>query len=550
MSHPAGVSCSDRAWLKPWIYLLVCLVWLLPGLTGHDPWKPDEAYGFGLIYHIVRSGDWVVPTLGGEPFMEKPPLYFLTAALFVHLLSPPLALHDAARLTSAFYMAITLLCLAFTARHLYAKERAWPAVMAFVGCFGLLLPAHQILTDLAMVSGTAMGLLGLAMARSRPVAGGILLGTGAGVGFMSKGLLAPGLLGVTAVAMLAFPAWRARGYVRSLGVAAIAVLPWVTIWPFALYRRSPQLFVEWLWINNFGRFLGFAPLGPTSEPFFYLLRLPYLAWPAVPFALWTLWRNRLRCLTRAELQLPCVFLAVALGVLSLSSSARELYALPLLLPIALLAAVEMESLPRRLEGALYGLGLGFFALAACVLWVIWAAVDLGVPAAVAARLTAFQPGYQPTARPLALGFAITISLGWLALMALARQRPGRALLGWSSGVALAWALAATLLLPWLNTGMSYRGMLMSLKRALPAQYRCMESHGLGEPQRALLDYYLGITTHRHETGGKDACDLILWQGSARENTPWPEGRWRLLWQGARPGDTKERYWLFQREGAA
>jgi 4-amino-4-deoxy-L-arabinose transferase-like glycosyltransferase len=57
------------------------------GLVGHDPWKPDEAYTFGLVYHILEAGDWLVPTLAGEPFVEKPPLFFWTAALFCKLLA-------------------------------------------------------------------------------------------------------------------------------------------------------------------------------------------------------------------------------------------------------------------------------------------------------------------------------------------------------------------------------------------------------------------------------------------------------------------------------
>ena len=41
---------------------LLCLAWILPGLIGHDPWKPDEAYSFGLVYHIIQSD--VVPSTG------------------------------------------------------------------------------------------------------------------------------------------------------------------------------------------------------------------------------------------------------------------------------------------------------------------------------------------------------------------------------------------------------------------------------------------------------------------------------------------------------
>ena len=60
---------------------LLCIAWILPGLIGHDPWKPDEAHTFGVVYEILRGGSWVVPALAGEPFLDKPPLFYLTAFL-------------------------------------------------------------------------------------------------------------------------------------------------------------------------------------------------------------------------------------------------------------------------------------------------------------------------------------------------------------------------------------------------------------------------------------------------------------------------------------
>ena len=90
------------------VLLLVLLgAWLALGLFGHDPWKPDEAYSFGLVYHILEKGDWLVPTLAGEPFVEKPPLFYWTAALFAKGLEDFVPLHDAARLASAYYVALT-----------------------------------------------------------------------------------------------------------------------------------------------------------------------------------------------------------------------------------------------------------------------------------------------------------------------------------------------------------------------------------------------------------------------------------------------------------
>ena len=62
--------------------VLICAAWIMPGLVGHDPWKPNEAYTFGLVYEILQGGSWVVPTLAHEPFVESPPLFILTAAAF------------------------------------------------------------------------------------------------------------------------------------------------------------------------------------------------------------------------------------------------------------------------------------------------------------------------------------------------------------------------------------------------------------------------------------------------------------------------------------
>ena len=81
---------------------LLALLWMLPGLLVRDHWKADEAYSFGLVLNMVESGDWVVPTLGSDPFLEKPPLFYLTATLFTKMMSPPLAPHAAARMASLF----------------------------------------------------------------------------------------------------------------------------------------------------------------------------------------------------------------------------------------------------------------------------------------------------------------------------------------------------------------------------------------------------------------------------------------------------------------
>ncbi len=52
-------------------------------LGGTAFWDPDEGRYASVAAAMVRSGDWIVPRLGGAPYLEKPPLlYWSTAASF------------------------------------------------------------------------------------------------------------------------------------------------------------------------------------------------------------------------------------------------------------------------------------------------------------------------------------------------------------------------------------------------------------------------------------------------------------------------------------
>ncbi len=549
MSQPTNLTNSSS---RSTFFLLatLCLAWILPGLIGHQPWKPDEAYSFGLIYHILQSGDWIVPTLGGEPFMEKPPLYYVTAALFGKIFSFALPLHDATRLTTGFFMAIALLLTGLTGRELWGKGHGRLTVLILIGCLGLLIRGHEMITDTALLAGFAMAIYGLALSRRKYALAGFWLGTGTGIGFMAKGLIAPGIIGLTALLLpLAFRHWRSRDYVLCLAIAFLAAVPWLTIWPTLLYLRSPELFREWFWINNLGRFLGFANLGPSSDHWHYFRILPWFAWPALPIALWTLWQGRRTVFGQAGIQLALTAFLVMLGVLSLASDARELYALPMLLPLSLLAAPGVNTLRRGAASALNWFSIMTFGFIAGVFWFFWFALVSGHPANQAERLQKLQPGYIPAFEPLHFAIALFATLAWLFIAFWARSLPRnpRAVLNSATGITLAWVIMMTLALPWLDAGKSYRSMITSMQQALPARHACISSSKLGEPQRALLEYYAGILTRRTETHKGIECDLLLVQGSAKNPEAPPGPEWKKRWEGNRPGDRSERFWLFQRK---
>lgn len=537
----AVANLSDRSQLR-WLALL-CLAWLLPGLVGHQPWKPDDAHSFGLVHHVLKGGEWLVPALAGEPLMERPPLYYGVAALFAKLFSPFLPIHDAARLSSGFFMALTLFFTGLAGRALWGKGQGRVAILLLLGCMGLLIRAHELVAETAQLAGLAMALYGLAISRQRPLAAGMMLGSGAGIGFMSGGVPVPAILLVSVFMLPLFPAWRGRRLALCLLVAAVAVLPWLTVWPAWLYFHAPALFASW-WQAQFA-----VLLKPGAKAFgFYFSNLPWFAWPSLPIALWMLWREKL---ARPETQLLTLISLVTLLLLGFGAQARELHALPLLLPFSLLAAPGVDMLRRGAANALNWFGIMTFGFFSGLLWFFWFALMTGVPERNARHLLKMQPGYTPEFVPLAFAVALFYTLAWLAVLwATRRLPPGRrAIVNWGAGITLLWGIATTISLPWIDAGKSYRSTFSSLQQALPPAHGCIAGEDLGAAQRAMLDYYTGIVTRRAGDTAGQACDLLLVQGHAGHPYAAPAS-WRLVWQGARPGEKSERFWLFEsRRGA-
>lgn len=548
----AEASLSRRFMLgtRTWAMLVLLALYLGPGLVGHQPWKQDETYIADIVRTMLATGDAVVPRMAGEAFMEKPPLFYWVAGALARLTSPVLALHDGARLATGAFLLVACAALAQCGRRWVDAQFGRTTVFVLLACFGLAAYAHLMLTDTALLAGIALGMAGLPRWRTHPVASGVQVGTGIGVGFLAKGLLAPGVFGLAALLLpLCFARWRARAYAQTVLVALLAALPWLMMWPAVLWSRSPALFHDWFWMNNIGRFVGFAVpvLGAANDPGFWAKNLWWLTFPAAPLALAALWRDRALLASDERMQSAAVLAAVILGVLVASASARDGYALPLLLPLSLLGARTALTLPPLIERLWRTGARGLFGAIALAFWCIWAYVMLTRdPLHLHAlyRLLPPDPDRHLGTLRLACALAATAGAAWCMVLHPRRQA---ALQTWVVGLALCWLLAATLFMPWVDAVKSYQQVFRSLQAARGADAGCVASYGLAESERAMLHYYEGIVTERLETRPSSACTLILLEDpSGRLPRCSDDASWRPVWDGARPADRDEHFWLFRR----
>jgi 4-amino-4-deoxy-L-arabinose transferase-like glycosyltransferase len=527
----------------------LCAAWILLGLFGHDPWKPDDAISFGIAYDMLEHGYWVAPRLAGTPVPDRPPLLYALAAATAAAFRDLLPLYDGARIAVGAVVGATLWLLSLAARELYGRAFGWLAVLLFIGSIGLWDRGHQLSLDMGVLPWDALALYALAIVLRRPLAGGGLLGLAIGAAFLFRGALGASLIALTALLLPVFAGWRTRRYALALGLAAAIAVPLLVVWPLALHIHAPELFGEWLEAQSLTRFFGLAPGSPAVEPFYYLKNLTWFAWPALPLALWTLWvRGRAYNATLASpgVELPVTMLCVLLLVLSAAADSRTGLALPMLLPLALLGAAEVDTLKRGYSGALDWFGILTFGLIGIVLWGLWIeSLRSGMPVAVARIFRDTQPGFQPPWELIPLVASILLTLLWLILVRPARRSNRRAVLNWAAGMTLAWGLFATIWLPYVDSRRSYRPVMESLAAHMPAHI-CVAGRNLGEPQRALLEYFAHIVTVRDDLPEADRCDALLSQVGGNESAEPPDPSWEKVWEGHRRGDDTERFVLFRR----
>jgi 4-amino-4-deoxy-L-arabinose transferase-like glycosyltransferase len=357
---------------------------------------------------------------------------------------------------------------------------------------------------------------------------------------------------LTAVLLPFFPPWRTRRYWVTLGSALLVAAPMVLAWPLALYLRDPGWLAQWLETQDVARYFGTTRDSPPTEPFYYLKNLPWFAWPALPLALWTLrvrWRGYGGGLSGAGVGLPLTMIVVVLALISAAAEPRATLALPLLLPMSLLAAAEVDTLKRGYSGALDWFGILTFGLLGVLVWGLWLESLLhGVPETMARIFKDTQPGYQPPWQSLPVLLSAVLTLLWLALVRPARRSNRRAMLNWAAGMTLVWGMYMTIWLPYLDSRRSYRSVTESLANHLPAD-TCLASHNLGEPQRAVLEYFLNVITVRDDSQASNRCDALLLQTARDESDTPPDSAWEKVWEGRRRGDDTERFLLFRRPTA-
>ncbi len=437
MDGTSALSRQGRegTWVLPALFLGAALAFtgLFP---EHGLWFPDEPRVAGIGREMFDKGSFFLPLLGGRPFLEKPPLYWWAQmgsfSLFgVHPWS--------ARLPSALFSLLAMAAAFAMGRKLSGGKGGFLAVGVLGTTLLFCQTMYKCLVDPALVfalSWAHYGLLCLHVPSSERErkAGLFLASFFLPLAFLAKGVVGIGLgLGPFLLYLLARRRFRE---ILSLGPFFLLLAGLFLVlaggWAWGLYREGgPEALKECLLGNTIGRFLGTTrKYGHLHSPLFYAGTLVgrFMPWTLALPALFSLPPAREEGERREAWFTLAALVGFGLLLLSLASSKRSLYLLPLLPALAALlggwllrTGREERSLDRLTMKAL--LLLSWILPPAVFLFFLLCPLLPGKDPFLDRCRALFRPGIL-----LASGTAVlawTCFLGWKVLPLLrSRRRPG------------------------------------------------------------------------------------------------------------------------------
>lgn len=440
-----------------WLALLTVLL-LSAGLGVRNPWPADEPLFAVMARDMIRSGQWLIPMVGGDFWQDKPPLLiWLIAASTLVTGSAKVGL----LLPSLLAAAGTLLLVYDLVRRLWDRESALWAAGLLLLAIQFVLQSHRAQADALLMFFTVLSLYGLLrqLLLGEGWRWGLVAGVAAGLGILAKVV---GFFAFFVMVPWLYALWRGWPGVRwqrpwylwlTVGVAMLAV---VAMWlvpvvlaaqrDAAVARYLHELLVE----QTVGRY---ASPWHHYRPAWYYLYVMATAWMPVTLLFpWLVpgWVRALRA-RDARVLLPLGYAVLYVLFFTLSRGKRDVYILTALPGVVLAAAPQLPHLLRQrgVQRALLGLALSLVvALLGAFAWFAWLAPGQGE------RLLARSGVANLAPLPVMAAAGLAFVLAW-------RRRPHLALAGTMASM---WLVVGWWIFPQMDAGRSASAFIAGVEQ--------------------------------------------------------------------------------------
>ena len=451
----AWLSSSEKRYT--WVLLILSLLLFCPFLGSRHLWAPVEPRYAEIARVMLTKGEWIIPTINGDLYTDKPILYFWLVLVGSKLAG---SVNEwTLRLPSALSAVGLVLTAYFLGRDLFTARVGFMAAAILATSARVLWEAGWAHTDMLLAFLLTLCLYCFARAifeigRKREMLFAYAL--------ISLATLTKGLIGIVLPGLILLVFIALRGEWRSIlewhlpwGILIFLLMagPWFAS---VSYVTNGKWLGDFIWVHHLQRY---TAGGGHREPFYYYLTtLPadFLPWTFFVVPALVFYRTRLKDLWQQPVPLFLfAWFSVIFLFFSISDTKRELYLLPAFPPLAILVTCYFdklidEEIPetevyRWLGYSLFGsLAIAGFILPAALAFFRMEAIWMSVPMSV-----------------------VSVAGGVIGIAAIRSRKPYKVLISTVLTVALVTLSAAIWTLPFIDRYKSAQPFAIEINKIVP-----------------------------------------------------------------------------------
>ena len=351
----------QRVLTKPYTACLISILAVIAvcftGISSRDLWTPDEPRVAAISLEMAQDGNFIIPHLAGEPFVEKPPLYFAASALMLKSLGTITEKTTAIRLTTVLFGLGVLLMTFLIARIFGGSEAGILAMIILATMEGFVKNFHWIRVDAALAFFVIASIWCFVKVYHEdklefcPLGGLFLAGS-----FLSKGFIGPVFVAVPWAGLFIIRLFQHKNNKINIKrfvfyhLASLLIFAGISgLWMLLLYNKGGKsIWDEWFWVNQVGRLAGTAHKGhiKPGRPFYYIIKLIEYGMPWTPLIIFWLVSRAIGFIKSKSLSWENLFLCVwgigSILFLTMAATKRGMYLFPALPVFAIMAAASLK----------------------------------------------------------------------------------------------------------------------------------------------------------------------------------------------------------------
>jgi hypothetical protein len=584
------VASASKKSPRPFIFFLIFSI-LCFGLIDRGPWRGSDLYGMALIKNCVDSfhgfsSSCIVPNLYGSVIASDGPLFtwiasfliILFGSLFENITNFEFNLNymdDLGRVIQSFFVISGLSILWFATKKLAMRRESKPndplgigptsekfssniadcSVLITISCLGLIMPWHELGKTGLNFMLHAAALYAIVIAPETPKKGGILFGVNA-----SLLLLCSGTGSFTAIyfaSLVIFSITYPWTLVKKSFLSHSLISSTIILTPlifFVLSDESEKLFKVW-WQSQLTL--------DKIQPLFLIKTWLWTWWPLWPIVTaFSIQAYNRGFLSLSHLKMPLILLfCLVLIPLSGVFISDETKFIPVV-PLAVLAAFGLLSLPRNIANLIDYFALSIFTFLGIMIWVYWLALHTGTPESIQNNVLRAAPGISGVYSTKELVFGMVATLAWLMLIGW-RIRVSEPLL-WrpvilsAGGLSMTWILLVNLWGPALEVNRGYGDLIKSINITLDPYSRkqgfCIGINSDDLKSRAIILANSNLRINQSDQKRLFECAFLLIRRTTVLdsndvlNDKFDKENWKLAWSGSRKADPrkKEIFYLYKK----